>query len=360
MRHRGHQERGSVNISFLFIGLTLLIASGCLEGPTLSEFLELPASEADRLDGPVRHQLIQEMIQLLGEPAGVGGLRLLEVTIDGRDLLARAPLEGEAETALISIRLNEGLPELMEWIPWGHVSMEEIVLDTGEVPVPRIDEAAMESVDLAVHLEPGEAPWGTEPLKGLSGFSETELLGLLTDMATPYIRTALSRYTTVTEASVSIVRAEGAPFLAAYDQATGEVALNPNYLRLVSLLPPETLAVLSESAGKGLDLFGLCMEYRWQELLMEFTDYFGGNLCDRGGPIVHFVCFIWTGICYILAIVVYISLIPVYMNDCFHFLFECGTSVSSAGGILSLTALSLLPLVLVLHVAGKWKHRSTR
>jgi len=363
MKSRIDQKRG--RLGFIIILITFM-TFGCKEMPTLVEFLEMSSTEADQLNVAARYQVVQEILWVLDDPVGENDVRLLDITFDDRIIPNKYTLLGYDSPALISIQLTGKTLELMESISWEGFLAPGTVIEPESIPIPDIDEAAVSEVRLTFDFEAGESAWGTEPLDGLNGHSEMDLLGLLTEFARPYVQTALARYTKATDASIRVVRAEGAPFLASYSQESGELALNPNYLRLVSLLPPSALTLFAEDSGKGPKHFILCMQYLWHTLLRDISEIFYiEELCEEFGIFGWMFCLVIELIfgsffAPIIATVMYIILIPAHITECFPFFFQCGTMVSGKAGILPLAVLVLLPLMFIRKINRKGSHRSPR
>jgi len=319
----------------ILMSFMVLAAFGCKEAPTLVEFLEMDPAEADLLDVGARYQIVQEILWLLDDPVGDKDVRILDITIDDQN-----PQTEYGEVALISLHLIEKSHEMKELKSWEGPMAPGSIIDTETVSIPDIDEFLADKVRFTFDFDAGENPWGTVALEGLNGYSEMEILMIMADFAAPYIRTALARYTNATEASVRVVRAEGAPFFASYDQTVGELSLNPNYLHLVSLLPTSTLSQFAEKSTTGLDEFELCKDYLAHKLAMDFFDeIFEEPECR--GIIMAMFCSLMAAMAYVFVL---LFSYPLFIIDCFHFLFVCGTIASSAAGTLPLAGLVLLPL----------------
>lgn len=349
-------NKNKVQLGFIILmSLALLSAFGCKEAPSLVEFLEMHPADADLLDAGARYQVIQEILWLIDDPAGDSGMRLLDITFGDQDPQAEYPGTAHGGIALISVRLAERLEDMKGIKTAESLMAPGSIIDMKEIPIPEIDETAAEKVRLTFDFDSGENPWGSDSMEGLYGYSEIELLGILAEFAAPTIQTALARYMDATEISIRVVRAEGAPFLASYDQAGGELALNPNYLHLVSLLPPGIFAMFAENSTDGPKHFSLCLEYIWNKLLsFAYESSFVAELCEELG-ILGFLFYLPISVFIsIIASILYVLFLPVHVSECFHFLFECGTLASSAAGTLPLAGLILVPLVFF-KIAGRMK-----
>ncbi len=347
-------NKNKVQLGFIIlVSLTLLPAFGCKEAPTLAEFLEMHPAEADLLDVGARYQVIQDILWLLDDPVGDSGMRLLDITFGDHNPYAEFSETAHDGASLISVYLTER-PWDMKGLKPGEIPFTDgPFIDLDEISIPDIDETAAEKVRLTFDFYAGEIPWGTEALDGLFGYSEMEILGILADFAAPTIQTALARYTDTTEVSVRVVRAEGAPFLASYDHAVGELALNPNYLHLVSLLPQSALSLLAENSTTGLKEFELCVDYvSIKAFELFYEDLFDSPDCDEEGIIEGIACiFAWMIFNAIIIVFVYsffyVLLYPILAIPCIHFIFNCGTIASSTAGTLPLAGLVLLPLAFI-------------
>ena len=328
------------HLVIILIGLITLTSIGCKEGPSLNEFLTMDSAQADRLDIMARYEVVQEILWILDDPFSEDGMSLFQVYFGEKAPPQEEPREGFGEGALFSVYLGGELPKIEESPRWALLSTPETIIDRVDTIIHEGVEDGAGEVSVILDFRDSDIPWGVEPVEGLGGFSEMDLLESLAGFALPPIEAAVAESGASGDLTLQVVRAEGAPFLAAYNHATGELSLNPNYLRLVSLLPPSALSQFTTFSTKGFRKFDLCMEYQGQKLMTDvINDFMEDSYCN--GIIGMIACSFAAAI---TAVALMGVSIPIFMVECFHFLLQCGTVASSAAGTLPIAFLLILPL----------------